>query len=47
MNLERGRFLRMSTRDGLTVMAAVRNRSIGPDGIARLHLQFIGGEWPL
>ncbi len=47
MNLERGRFLKVSTRDGIEIIAAVRNRSIGPDGIARLHLQFIGGEWPL
>lgn len=47
MNLERGRFLKVSTRDGIEVIAAVRNRSIGPDGIARLHLQFIGSEWPL
>jgi hypothetical protein len=47
MNLERGRFLKMSTRDGLVLMAAVRNRSVGADGIARLHLQFIGSEWPL
>ena len=47
LNLERGRFLKLSTRDGFTIMAAVRNRSIGADGIARLHLQFIGSEWPL
>jgi hypothetical protein len=47
LNLERGRFLRMSTRDGVEVLAVVRSRSIAPDGIARLHLQFIGTEWPL
>ncbi len=47
LNLERGRFLKLSTRDGFTIMAAVRNRSVGADGIARLHLQFIGAEWPL
>jgi len=47
LNLERGRFLKLSTSDGLILMAAVRNRSVGADGIARLHLQFIGSEWPL
>jgi len=46
-NLERGRFLRMSTHDGVEVLAVVRSRSIGTDGIVRLHLQFIGSEWPL
>jgi len=25
----------------------VRDRRIGADGIARLHLHFIGSEWPL
>ena len=47
LDLERGRFLRMSTPDGVGVLAVVRRRSLGPDGIARLHLQFIGSEWPL
>jgi len=47
LNLERGRFVRMSTRDGISVMAVIRNRIVGADGIGRLHLQFIGSEWPL
>ncbi len=47
LNLERGRFLKMSTRDGTEVLAVVRKRSVRPDGIARLHVQFIGSEWPL
>jgi hypothetical protein len=47
LNLDRGRFLKLSTRDGFSIMAAVRSRSVGADGIARLHLQFIGSEWPL
>ena len=47
LNLERGRFVRLSTRDGLEVLAVVRDRRIGADGIARLHLHFVGSEWPL
>jgi len=47
LNLERGRFVRLSTPDGVTILAVVRRRSVGPDGIARLHLQFVGSEWPL
>jgi hypothetical protein len=47
LNLDRGRFLRMSSRDGFEVIAVVRRRTVGADGIARLHLQFIGREWPL
>jgi hypothetical protein len=45
LNLERGRFVKLRTRDGVEVMAVVRNRIIGADGIARLHLQFVGSEW--
>jgi hypothetical protein len=47
LDLEKGRFLKVTTRDGVEVMAVVRQRGIGADGIARLHLQFIGSEWPL
>lgn len=48
LNLEAGRFVRISSPlSGATVVAAVRTRRVGPDGIARLHLQFVGGEWPL
>jgi hypothetical protein len=47
LGLERGRFVKVKTRDGFEVMAVVRNRILGADGIARLHLQFIGSEWPL
>jgi len=47
LNLERGRFLRMSTHDGVEVLAVIRSCSTGTDGIPRLHLQFIGSEWPL
>lgn len=47
LNLERGRFVKLRTSDGVEMMAVVRNRVVGADGIARLHLQFIGSEWPL
>jgi PilZ domain len=47
LSLDRGRFVKLRTRDGVEIMAVVRNRIIGPDGIARLHLQFIGSEWSL
>ncbi len=47
LDLEKGRFLKVTTRDGVEVMAVVRQRSVGADGIGRLHLQLIGSEWPL
>lgn len=48
LTLEPGRFVRISSqRSGASVVAVVRTRRVGPDGIARLHLQFVGGEWPL
>jgi len=45
LDLERGRFVKLRTRDGVEVLAVVRNRIVGADGIARLHLQFVGSEW--
>jgi hypothetical protein len=48
LNLQPGHFLRMSsTQIGAAVFAVVRARRIGADGMTRLHLEFIGGEWPL
>lgn len=46
LNVPRGRFVRIS-KPGTQLLAVVRDRSIAPNGIARLHLEFIGGEWPL
>jgi hypothetical protein len=43
----RGRFVRISSTQGTQLLAVVRRRSIGTDGIARLHLEFVGSEWPL
>ena len=46
--LERGRFVRLtSIAQRLSVMAAVRGRRAGADGIQRLHLEFVDREWPL
>ena len=48
LTIESGRFVRVtSPRHGVEMMAAIRARHIGSDGIARLHLEFIGSEWPL
>jgi len=43
-----GRFIRLSsTQYNLTLFAAVRGLSKGEDGIKRMHVEFIGREWPL
>lgn len=48
LKVERGRFVRMtSLQTGLSLLAAVRGARSGPDGIPRLHLEFIGAQWPL
>jgi hypothetical protein len=48
LELTPGRFVKISSVQSATVrLAAVRGRRFGPNGIPRLHLEFIGGEWPL
>jgi hypothetical protein len=48
LKVERGRFVRLtSTETGLAITAAVRAARTGPDGIPRLHLEFIDRLWPL
>ncbi|HYY98926.1 MAG TPA: PilZ domain-containing protein [Pyrinomonadaceae bacterium] len=48
LKAERGRFVRLTSTDtGLSVIAAVRGARTGPDGIPRLHLEFIDRQWPL
>ena len=43
-----GRFVKVSSAQYATVrLAAVRRHRAGPDGIPRLHLEFIAGDWPL
>lgn len=36
-----------SERHGVRLTATVRSRRRGPDGITRLHLEFIDGQWPM
>jgi hypothetical protein len=48
LDLEQGRFIRLTSgQNRVTVHAAVRSRHVGPDGIARIHVEFIDQEWPL
>lgn len=48
LDLQKGRFIRLTSEQSrMTVLAAVRSRVIGADGIARLHVEFIDKEWPL
>ena len=48
LKVDRGRFVRLtSTETGLSVLAAIRTARTGPDGIPRLHLEFIDRQWPL
>lgn len=48
LDVERGRFVRVtSAQYQISVIAAVRGRRAGPDGIARLHLEFVDRPWPL
>lgn len=43
-----GRFVRITSEQyRITVYAAIRSRSIGADGVARIHIDFIDKEWPL
>lgn len=47
-NVRIGTFLRVtSERHGITIISIVRGRHIGPDGIIRLHLEFIDRLFPL
>ncbi len=43
-----GHFVKVSSEQFSTSrLATVRGRRAGPDGIPRLHLEFVGGEWLL
>ncbi|MBX3245410.1 MAG: PilZ domain-containing protein [Acidobacteria bacterium] len=47
-NAETGSFIRVtSERHNLTIIAIVRGKHSGPDGIVRLHLEFIDNLFPL
>jgi hypothetical protein len=48
LDLQPGTFVKMSNpRYNAVVLGVVRARRAGADGITRLHLEFIGSEWPL
>lgn len=48
LDLEPGTFVKVtSDRHKTTVLGVVRRRRPGDDGIMRLHLEFVGGDWPL
>jgi hypothetical protein len=48
LKAERGRFVRLTNMEtGLSLVAAVRAARTGPDGIPRLHLEFVDRQWPL
>lgn len=48
LQVDRGRFVRLtSSQYNISVIAAVRGRRLGMDGIPRLHLEFIDRQWPL
>jgi hypothetical protein len=48
LNLEQGRFIRLTSEQyRVTFHAAIRSQHIGPDGITRIHVEFIDKEWPL
>lgn len=48
LDLLPGRFVKLSSQQYQSAMlAVVRNRHTAPDGIVRLHLEFVGSEWPL
>lgn len=48
LDLQPGTFVKMSNeRYNASALGVVRQRRAGADGITRLHLEFIGSEWPL
>lgn len=48
LNIARGRFIRLTSEPhGIVAHAAIRSQSTGPDGVGRLHVEFIDKEWPL
>jgi hypothetical protein len=48
LKIARGRFVRVSSAEtGMSIMAVVRGARPGPDGIPRLHMEFVDKQWPL
>ena len=48
MDVGPGTFVKVvSDQYNTTALAVVRARRVGRDGITRLHLEFVGSEWPI
>jgi hypothetical protein len=48
LDVDRGRYVRVtSAQYQISVIAAVRGRRTGENGIPRLHLEFVDKQWPL
>lgn len=48
LSIATGRFIRLTSQQfQLTVFGAVRGRSTGANGVARIHVEFIDRQWPL
>ena len=48
LDISVGRFVRITSEQyRTTVYAAIRSRTTGSDGVARIHVEFVDKEWPL
>lgn len=48
LSVQPGRFIRVtSEQHAVAAYAAIRSRSTGADGVARIHIEFVDKEWPL
>ncbi len=48
LDLSPGQFVKLTNQQSnSSLLAVVRNRHIAPDGIVRLHLEFVGCEWEM
>ena len=48
LNIPVGRFVQLTSEQyRMTVFAAIRARTTGADGIARIHVEFVDKKWPL
>lgn len=48
LEVQTGRFIRViSEQHAITAYAAIRSRSTGADGVARIHVAFVDKQWPL
>jgi len=48
LDITPGHFVKVTSEQfAISRLATVRGRRPGPDGTPRLHLEFVGGEWPL